>query len=125
MKKSNNNLFTLEFLEPGEYIGRINSYNMATTTDGATKFLNIYIILESEDFEEEVEICKAYITNLGRNVRLKHFLEETGLLQRENQVDFNELIGIYVTFSIEYDENGKMNVSDLEEYIDFADTEDD
>lgn len=115
----NKNTFTLQFLEEGEYIGRIESYNFATATDGLTQFLNISIVIDLEDSDEEIQISKSYITNLGRNQRLRHFLKDSELLNEHNEVYLEGLLGMEVLFSIDYDENGKLIVGDLEQYIDF------
>lgn len=125
MKKNNNNILVLEFLEEGEYIGRIESTNLSMASDGVTQFLNISIVIDLEDSEEEIQVSKAYITNLGRNRKLREFLQSSEMLNRHNEVNLENLIGMDVVFTIEYDENGKLIVGELEEYIDFADGEDD
>ena len=125
MKKNNNNILVLEFLEEGEYIGRIESTNLSMASDGVTQFLNISIVIDLEDLEEEIQVSKAYITNLGRNRKLREFLQSSEMLNRHNEVNLENLIGMDVVFTIEYDENGKLIVGELEEYIDFADGEDD
>ena len=125
MRKNNSNILVLEFLEEGEYIGRIESTNLSMASDGITQFLNISIVIELDDSEEEIQVSKAYITNLGRNRKLREFLQSSEMLNRHNEVNLENLIGMDVAFSIDYDENGKLIVGDLEEYIDFSDGEDD
>lgn len=122
MMKKKSNLFTLEFLEEGEYVGHINSYNLATTADGMTNFINISIVINTSD-SEDIHITKSYITNLGKNQKLRQFLKDASLLKKGNKVNFDDMIGLEVSFTIEYDDNGKLQVGDLEEHVDFSDGE--
>lgn len=117
----NANLYTINFLEEGEYTGRIVSFSFSETNDGATNFINISIEMDDSN---GIQVSKSYITDIGRNQKLRNFLKESQLLKKGNKVNFDDLIGMNVLFSVSYDDYGKMKIGDLEEFVEFTDDDD-
>ena len=76
------------------------------------------------DDSNGIQVSKSYITDIGRNQKLRNFLKESQLLKKGNKVNFDDLIGMNVLFSVSYDDYGKMKIGDLEEFVEFTDDDD-